>query len=121
MTSAREVLEVCRAALNGKDGWIAVLKAYMDESGTHDESPVVTVGLYVGMPVNWSKWTKDWNRNKRPIKVFHSVDAHNRTGEFEGLTREARNEYCAKLLPVLARHNIMGVTVGIHMDLFKAA
>ena len=36
MSSARDVLEVSRAVLNGKDGWVAVLKAYMDESGTHD-------------------------------------------------------------------------------------
>ena len=27
-------------------------KAYMDESGTHAGSPVVTVGLYVGKPLD---------------------------------------------------------------------
>jgi hypothetical protein len=119
--SALGVWQVCCAALNGEDGWIAVLKAYMDESGTHDGSPVVTVGLYAGVPINWRRWTKDWNRQKRPIKVFHAVDAHNRTGEFEGWSRPARNEYCAKLLPVIATHNILGVTVGIRMHQFEVA
>ena len=128
MGSARDVLEVCRAILNGKDGWVAVLKAYMDESGTHDGSPVVTVGLYAGMPVNWRNWTKDWNHHKRkvppgrkPIRVYHSVAAHNRTEEFDGWERPERNEYCAQLLPVIARHNVLGVTVGIHMHLFNVA
>jgi hypothetical protein len=100
----------------------------MDESGTHGGSPVVTVGLYVGKPSNWQGWTKDWNRHKRnvpagrkPIKVYHSVDAHNRTEEFDGWDRPERNDYCAQLLPVIARHKILGVAVGIHMKAFDAA
>ena len=128
MSSARDVLEVSRAVLNGKDGWVAVLKAYMDKSGTHDNSPVVTVGLYVGKPSIWAAWTKDWNANKRkvprgrkPIKVYHSVDAHNRDGEFEGWTQPERNAYVANLLPVIGRHLILGVLIGIHMDAFRAA
>jgi len=128
VSSARDVLEVSRAVLSGKDGWVAVLKAYMDESGTHDNSPVVTVGLYVGKPRTWQAWTKDWNAHKRnvpagrkPIKVYHSVDAHNRAEEFEGWTQPERNAYVANLLPVIGRHPIMGILIGIHMDTFRAA
>ena len=93
----------------------------MDESGTHAGSPVVTVGLYVGKPRTWQAWTKDWNAKKNPIKVYHAVDAHNRDGEFKGWDRPKRNAFVAKLLPVLARHPIMGVAVGINMDAFRAA
>jgi hypothetical protein len=121
MSSARDVLELCRAVLNGQDGWVIVLKAYMDESGTHGDSPVVTVGMYAGKPSAWQAWTADWNRNKRPIKVYHSVDAHNRDGEFKGWERDERNQFCAKLLPVIARHKIVGLSVGIHMGAFRAA
>jgi Protein of unknown function (DUF3800) len=121
MSSARDVLELCRAVLNGRDGWVIVLKAYMDESGTHGDSPVVTVGMYAGKPSVWQGWTVDWNRNKRPIKVYHSVDAHNRDGEFKGMERDERNKFCAKLLPVIARHKILGVAVGIHMGAFRTA
>ena len=97
-----------------------MLKAYMDESGTHDGSPVVTVGLYFGKPA-WRNWTRDWNLNKRPIKVHHSVDCHNRDGEYEGWDRPTRDAYCARLLPVISRHNIMGVAIGIHMHRFNDA
>lgn len=121
MGSAQHVWELSRAVLADQDGWIVVLRAYMDESGTHDDSPVVVVGLYVAKPKIWVQWTKDWNRNKKPIKVYHAVDCHNRTGEFEGWSREDRNAYAANLLPVLGRHPIMGLIIGIHMDAFRAA
>lgn len=121
MTSAQQVWELSRAVLADQDGVVAVLKAYMDESGTHAGSPVVTVGLYVGKPSYWQAWTKDWNANKRPIKVYHAVDAHNRKGEFEGWDRPKRNAFVANLLPVLARHPIMGIAVGIDMVAFRKA
>jgi hypothetical protein len=41
----------------------------MDESGTHDRSPVVIVAAYVARPRAWREWTKRWNGTKRPIKV----------------------------------------------------
>ncbi|MGA7383655.1 MAG: hypothetical protein WBW81_02835 [Methylocella sp.] len=121
MTSAQQVWEISRAVLADQDGWIAVLRAFMDESGTHDDSPVVVVGLYVGKSKAWVGWTKDWNRNKNPIKVYHAVDCHTRTGEFEGWGRAERDAFVAKLLPVLEHHPIMGIVVGIHMGAFRTA
>ncbi len=77
------------------------------------------MGLYVGRPAVWRDWTKDWSRAKKPIKVNHAVDCANRKEEFEGWSRPRRDAYVAKILPVLARHKIMGVAVGIHMDAFR--
>jgi hypothetical protein len=62
---------------------VAVLKAYMDESGVHDNSPVLTVAAYLGRPLVWQKWTRRWNVTKRPIKVFRATDAANLRGEFQ--------------------------------------
>jgi Protein of unknown function (DUF3800) len=119
VTSAQQVWEISRAVLADQDGWVVVLRAYMDESGTHDDSPVVVVGMYIGKPRVWVERTKDWNRNKKPIKVYHAVDYHNRTGEFEGWERPKRDAFVANLLPV--RHSILGIVVGIHMGAFHAA
>ena len=47
--SATLGLRLSRAFLVDQDGVIAVLKAYMDESGTHAGSPVVTVGRATGL------------------------------------------------------------------------
>ena len=46
-----------------------MLKIYMDESGTHDGSPVVTVGAYMARPKEWAGWTTKWNIAKKP-KIY---------------------------------------------------
>jgi Protein of unknown function (DUF3800) len=128
MKAAQRVGELSRAVLADYDGVIAVLKTYMDESGTHDESPVVTVGAYIARPEEWKNWTRDWNRQKRrvpparkPIKVFHAVDCANREGEFEGWTRPERDAFVIDLLPVLPRYSLVGCAIGIHMQSFNDA
>jgi Protein of unknown function (DUF3800) len=118
-TPPREVYELGRHFLNDGKGYVAVLKVFMDESGTHDGSPVVTVAAYLATPRVWQGWTKDWNRAKRPIKVVHAADCNNLKGEFEGWDKDRRDAWVAQLLPVIPRHNIMGVAVGIQMDAFR--
>lgn len=111
MGSAKYVWELSRLALGDNDGLVAVQRIYMDESGTHDGSPVVTVAAYIGRPKAWKAFTKEWNREKKPIKVFHSVDCASLRNEFEGWGEQQRNEYCANLLPVLARNQIYGLSM----------
>jgi hypothetical protein len=128
MSSSHDVWELSRAVLNERGGVVAVLKTYMDESGTHGDSPVVTVGAYIGQPNVWRDWTKDWKRqlhkvpvSKKPIEVFHAVDCANRDGEFEGWTREERTAFVIELLPIFPRHSIVGCAIGIHMKSFEEA
>jgi hypothetical protein len=98
-----------------------VLKIYLDESGTHDNSPVVTVGAYVGRPQEWQAWTKKWNVAKRPIEVVHATDAQSLHGEFEGWSKPDRDELVKRLLPVIVNANFPGIVIGIHMDAFREA
>jgi len=44
--------------LGEADGRVIVIKAAMDESGVHDNSPVLTVGAYVARPSQWQEWTR---------------------------------------------------------------
>ena len=99
---------------------VLVFKAYMDESGVHDGSPVLTVGAYLARPRQWQEWTKRWNVAKRPIKVFHAVDCQNLTGEFKGWEPGQRDELVKRCLAVIADSDIPGV-VGIQMREFEAA
>ena len=121
MSSAKYVYELSCLALADQDGKVIVLKAYMDESGTHDGSPVITVSAYLARPAAWRDWTKKWNAQKKPIKVVHATDCANLEGEFKGWDDARRNEYVAKLLPVLAESDIPGVVVGIQMHEFEKA
>jgi Protein of unknown function (DUF3800) len=121
MSSAQYVWELSRAILADHDGYVAVLKVYMDESGVHDASPAVTVGAYIAKPSAWRDFTKEWNRLKRPINVFHSVDCANLAGEFKGWDEAERDKYVARLLPVIARHKLAGVVIGIYVPAFEEA
>jgi Protein of unknown function (DUF3800) len=102
-------------------GTVAMLKAYMDESGVHDNSPVLTVAAYLGRPRAWEAWAKKWRVAKRPIKVFHAVDAANLSGEFKGWSAGERDGVVKKLLPVIAEADLVGLIVGIQMDEFRKA
>jgi hypothetical protein len=105
MMSAQVVWELSRAFLVDQDGFVAVLKTFMDETGIHDDANTVAVAGYISRPKHWRAWTKDWNLHKqkvptglRRIKVFHSTDCANYRGEFEGWTKEDRDPYVAQLL-----------------------
>lgn len=116
MSSAQEVWELSRAILADHDGFIAVLSIYMDESGTHDRSPVVTAAACLAPPKEWRDWTKVWNRRKQPINVFHANECANLWGEFEGWADDDRNKFVAQLLPTIAEHRITQFVIGIRLN-----
>src|SRR3954464_10407861 len=65
-------------------------------------------GAYFARPSIWKKWTKDWNLQKRPIKVFHSSECNAREGESKGWDRPRRDAYVIALLPVITRYPLLG-------------
>jgi hypothetical protein len=96
-----------------------VLKAFIDESGIHDGSPVLTVAAYLGRQNVWRDWAKKWNVAKRPIRVCHAADAANLKGEFEGWTHNDVGELAKKLLPIIANVELAGMVIGIHMGEYR--
>ncbi len=118
---ARATLELSRAALNGQRGRVVVLKVYLDESGIHDGSPVVTVGAYMARPRQWQAFVRRWRAAIRPIKVYHSAEAASLHGEFEGWTSEQVGALCARALPIIPDNVLVGVGIGIHLHHFDDA
>ena len=110
---ARYVQEASRLFLGGHECVLVIVEVYMDESGTHDDSQVVTVSATWAKPDTWKQWTIDWCKQKTPIKVFHSVDCHNRCGEFEGWTKKQRDAFVIDLLPIINKHEICGKIAGL--------
>lgn len=98
-----------------------MIKVYVDESGTHDDADVVTVAAYAGRPKAWREWSREWKKAKRPIKVFHAVDAANRLGEFVGWSPEERTALVKKLLPVIMGNKIFGVVIALNKKEFQKA
>ena len=121
VASSLDVWELSRAVLCDKDGWIAVIKVYMDESGVHDGSPVLTVSAYLGKPKEWRDWTKAWHVAKRPINVFHAVAAQNLQEEFKGWSESDRDALVIRLLPVIADADFPGIVIGLNIFEFEKA
>jgi hypothetical protein len=106
--AASRVYEISDSILAGRDGLIVVIEVYVDESGTHDDSKNVAVSAVWADKTEWFRWTLDWVAAKAPIKVYHSVDCHNRDGEYAGWTKEQRDEHVLRVLPVIRDHAIFG-------------
>lgn len=51
---------------------------------------------------------------KAPVKVFHAVDCANLKREFEGWSPTRRDEFVAKLLPVIGKFDFVGHVMGIN-------
>ena len=98
-----------------------MIKIFIDESGTHDDANVVTVAAYAGRPKAWREWSAEWRKAKKPIKVFHAVDAANREGEFKGWSQEKRTELVTRLLPVIMRNRIAGLVIALNKSEFRKA
>lgn len=113
--------DICQMALAARDGTAVMINVYMDESGTHDGSPVVAVGAFSARPKIWRKFTTSWNVAKHPIKVFHSTECEALRGEFSGWSAQERNTFVAQLLPVLPKFEIYGDAIGINIDDFNNA
>jgi hypothetical protein len=63
-------------SLHGR-GCIAVLYAYLDESGTHAGAPVLCVAGYVGNRKQWLAFDKEWLPKLKDsgISSFHAVES----------------------------------------------
>ena len=59
--------------------------AYVDESGTHDGSPVVALAGYLSTYQGWNDFEDQWNRIMRRFRVndFHMTDFETHHAEFE--------------------------------------
>jgi hypothetical protein len=115
------VYDLCQTFLADQEGEVVVFRAFLDESGTHDGSPVLTVAGYLARPAAWRKWVPTWRRTLSPIKVFHSTDCNGFHREWEGWSREDRDAKVAQLLPLIPDPDLAGLAIGVVVrDLEKA-
>ena len=120
------VRQLSRAALSDKDGYVAVIRIFMDESGTHQGSPAISIGAHMAKPKTWTAFTKKWNAVKRyggksPIGVYHSSECEALRGEFQHWSEVERNQFVAKLLPIIAHHELYGLGFSIDLPSFQLA
>ncbi len=63
--------------------------AYLDESGTHDGSPITIMAGVLGRADQWKKFQAKFDavKARHGFEIFHTKKFKSRTGDFKGLTR----------------------------------
>jgi hypothetical protein len=59
MSAAEFAYELGTACLGDRNGLLIMIRVYIDESGTHEGSPVVSVGAYAGRLETWPPFIED--------------------------------------------------------------
>jgi hypothetical protein len=80
-----------------------ILIAYLDESGTHSESPVLIMGGIVGRLEQWADYDRKWDRLRKNhgFTCFHSKELKNGNGEFRNWSDFSKQ----KLIRDLDKHH----------------
>jgi Protein of unknown function (DUF3800) len=87
-----------------------VYNAYMDESGTHDGSPVVAVAGYIASFEQWIRLEDEWTKTLKTFGVatFHMTDFEARQGPFTRWPQERRERFLSRLINIIVDYTIVG-------------
>jgi hypothetical protein len=98
-----------------------ILTTYLDESGTHAESPISVMAGYVGTSEQWQAFETDWTAlvRKAGVQHIHAVDLFKRTKQFKGWKAEDVNALAVSLDGVIAAHLQVGFSVIVRDDDYK--
>lgn len=114
----RGIAKVARVAhpVSSHTRLLAVL-AYFDESGTHEQSKVITLAGFIATAKRWEVFERKWKDALRRanLSAFHMTDFENRQREFSQLDNEARLRLIVKLASIIKDQILYGVGVSMIM------
>jgi Protein of unknown function (DUF3800) len=98
-----------------------LLTAYMDDSGTHDASPISVIAGYLGTDAQWRALESDWTAllQTAGVRYVHAVELFKRTKQFKGWSTERVNAFAMQVDGVIARHIQLGFSVIIRDDDYR--
>lgn len=101
------------------------LTAYIDESGTHDDSSIVIIAGVVGHAGQWRKFEKKWGRMLLDHKLpyFHAKEIENGHGIGKGWTTDQKRPLYKCSDKLTAKYSlfqfIAGMKTSDYMDIYK--
>jgi hypothetical protein len=92
---------------------------YVDESGTHQDSKVLTVAAYVGEQSEWDSAEVRFRRADKYAGIpFHAVDCATGGRRYKGVDKDKRNRITRKIIKIINDHDIYGIAWGAWIDDF---
>jgi hypothetical protein len=96
------------------NGWLVMIPAYFDDSGTHEESKIVLVAGIFGTEARMDGLDRNWQMHlerplcgtKPPLKRFHMADCQASRREFVGWSRTETDYFCHQLRTVIIESGV---------------
>jgi Protein of unknown function (DUF3800) len=101
---------------------LVMVVCYLDDSGTHDESPIVTLAGYVGPYPHWI----NFERVAKPLKgddvpVIEGKKLHRSKGCFAGWKVRRKHDFIRAFQAPLGDTAYFGITFSVHKKNYLAA
>jgi Protein of unknown function (DUF3800) len=92
--------------------------AYLDESGTHDDSPIMLMGGFLANEDQWKSFDKEWQSllNSFGIPFSHAVDLKHRKKQFKGWPVKKSDEFVLAVNRIREEQLELAVTAIIRKD-----
>jgi Protein of unknown function (DUF3800) len=92
-----------------------IIDVYMDESGTHDSSEMMTIGGLVGRPNHWHYFDRRWAKmlKKRSIPYFHTKSLLDTHKPFKGWTRAQKAELINRAGDIQQKQTMFGFSTAL--------
>ncbi|MDP1874298.1 DUF3800 domain-containing protein [Phenylobacterium sp.] len=93
----------------------AFAEVYIDESGTHDGSPVMCVAGYLFLKAGANRFTKKWGKvlKREKIPFFHMVDFAPGNSPFDHMHKQKRIEVEKELIATIHDCAVFGFSVTV--------
>lgn len=113
------------AILNGKvegDELVAVLSAFVDESGTGDE-PKVVLAAIVSDVNGWLNFNAEWQAglDADGLEYAHYTDMRQGRGRYEGWSIKKKDGVSRRNFATIKQNCLFGFTVSLDKELYKSS
>src|SRR4029079_14237105 len=100
-----------------------MLLFFLDDSGTHDQSSVITMAGYVARSDHWAIFDKRAKKlyQRYGITRLHASDLHGTKGEFSGWAGQKKMAFVQELFEFVRKSCLLGVSISIVKDRYRAA
>ena len=105
------------------DRIVAVVKLYLDDSGTDPQTPSILMGGLVARPRQWRRCEKEAEQllSALGIETLHAKEFHNCTGPFEGWTHQQKLDLAGQIGACWQRNKVVGCFLAAHKENYGLA
>lgn len=97
------------------------IQAFIDESGGKGQTKIFTIAGWISTTERWASFSEEWSRclsDKPRIRCFKMREAAGRSGQFQRLSRDDRDDKLRKLARVIRKHVIAAFHCSVDLEGF---